>query len=95
MRRKESEAAEILVQLNMTTFPPHARSVTLESAAQVALKLKYTPPAHFRFPVTCIGSKILIMALSYATRVERGWKKKKKKKLAPGMKIVCFAIVSL
>lgn len=43
-----------------------------ESAAQVALKLKYTPPAHFRFPVTCIGSKILIKALSYATRVEGG-----------------------
>lgn len=76
----------------MTTFPSHARSVTLESAAQVALKLKYTPPAHFRFRVTCIGSKILIMALSYATRVEGGGRKKKK---APGMKIVCFAIVSL
>lgn len=81
---KRGDAAEISVQLNMTTFPSHARSVTLESASWVALKLKYTAPAHFRFPVTCIGSKILIMALSYATRVVKG-----------GMKIVCFAIVRL
>lgn len=73
------------VQLNMTTFPSHAWSLTLESAAQVSLKLKYTAPAHFRFLVPCIGSKLLIMALSYAMQVVRG----------RGMKIVCFAIVSL